>query len=510
MGDNNYSFILKDRYLVGEILGRGAFGITYSGFDNNLRIKVAIKEYFPEGYAEKTADGKVRIYDEGAEEIFDLEKKSFLEEARILAKLGDLPGVVRVFDYFEDNNTCYEIMEYLEGRTLSEYLCTEGGKLPADRALRMMEPVLRSLVRIHKEGVIHKDISPDNIMITNNGRVKLIDFGAADRKGDKGLNDLKVYKESYSPIEQIEGRGVSESADVYAFCATMYAALTGRKPTSAAKRAKGDGLKSLTECGVTIDPLREHALMQGMAVDPDMRTQNAEELYYFLYMYGNKIADNDNDPMKDGIRKDKTDELLEKVKVRSGERKYKAWTKWAIIGGAVFITLMIIISTAVRSRMKQDINPAVNTTESVSVNSSVNSAENPQSPTVITEEKKDLSELKEGFINEITGRNAGCTSSDELERAAVLCGEYISDSKYDSYDDMAAIYDEATKYAYDNTGITASWLIIPVGQSENLKDRFSQALSAEANRQNFDSMTEYGTAVIRDNLGMVFYIIFMR
>ena len=160
--------------------------------------------------------------------------------------------------------------------------------------------------------------------------------------------------------------------------------------------------------------------------------------------------------------------------------------------------------------MKQDINPAVNTTESVSVNSSVNSAENPQSPTVITEEKKDLSELKEGFINEITGRNAGCTSSDELERAAVLCGEYISDSKYDSYDDMAAIYDEATKYAYDNTGITASWLIIPVGQSENLKDRLSQALSAEANRQNFDSMTEYGTAVIRDDLGMVFYIIFMR
>ena len=171
---------LHGRYTLGRALGRGGFGITYIAWDNLLEQVVAVKEYLPGVFATRTTGQKtVSCYSENARAQFHAGLRKTLEESRSLARFSHLDSVVRVLDCVEENNTAYIIMEYLRGRTVSQLL-RETGCLSWEETREIMTPVLRTLDEIHKTNLIHRDVAPDNIFVCDDGKIKLLDFGAAD------------------------------------------------------------------------------------------------------------------------------------------------------------------------------------------------------------------------------------------------------------------------------------------------------------------------------------------
>ncbi len=287
--------ILNGRYMVGKVLGEGGFGITYIGWNLNLDIPIAIKEYFPNGFAMRNAgqtNTVSRLTGGEKEEYYVKQRKRFLDEAKILGKLEILDSIVSVKDCFAENGTAYIVMEYLDGEDFTQYLERKGGKLPAEQVFKMMEPIVKALILVHKNnGLIHRDISPQNIRITSDGRVKLMDFGAARETDDeKSLSVL--LKRGYAPEEQYRTRGKQGPwTDVYGLCATMYRAITGTKPIESLDRIVEDELKQPSQLGITIKPKQEEALMKGLAVLAKDRWQSMEELYEALYHVEEKIVD---------------------------------------------------------------------------------------------------------------------------------------------------------------------------------------------------------------------------
>ncbi len=272
---------LAGRYLVGCALGEGGFGITYLGRDEKLDMHVAVKEYYPKGYANRanTASAKVECAAEGENRaVFEKGRERFLREARSLAKFSGEAGIVDVRDFFEENNTAYIVMEYLEGETLAAYLKRKG-KLTMQESLDLLLPVMRSLQRIHTQGIIHRDISPDNIMLAG-GRVKLLDFGAARSVSGAENHSLSVMlKPGYAPEEQYRSKGEQGPwTDVYALCATIYRCITGVTPDDAAQRVFSDDLKAPSTLGASISPAQERALLKGMALYRKDRWQSVDEM----------------------------------------------------------------------------------------------------------------------------------------------------------------------------------------------------------------------------------------
>ena len=267
--------VLGGRYVVGIALGQGGFGITYIGYDNVLNTRVAIKEYYPSDIAGRTSvDGIVSAYT-GAGDEYGKGKKRFLDEARILAKFSDHPCIVGVKDCFEENSTAYMIMEFLEGISLKEYLKRKGGKLSAEESISLLTPVMDALRAVHGEGIIHRDISPDNIFVTTDGRVRLIDFGAA-RQSVGGQKSLSVMlKPGYAPEEQYRSKGNQGPwTDVYALTATLYRMITGNVPPDSLERVMEDTL----EIPMDIPQHIQSALRIGMAVRAAERFSSIEQL----------------------------------------------------------------------------------------------------------------------------------------------------------------------------------------------------------------------------------------
>lgn len=272
--------VLDRKFLVGTALGEGGFGITYIGRDLLLDMKVAIKEYYPSGYVNRSCTVSASVNCSSGEkgDFFETGKARFLREAQILARFSGSAGIVDVRDFFEENNTAYIVMEYLDGQTLKDYL-RERGTLKPGETIGLLMPVMESLRRIHNEGLIHRDISPDNIMLSG-GQVKLLDFGAARNVYALGNKSLSVMlKPGYAPEEQYRSKGNQGPwTDVYALCATMYKCITGITPDDAAQRVFKDELKAPSELGITIAPSVEAALMKGLRVLQKDRLQSIDEL----------------------------------------------------------------------------------------------------------------------------------------------------------------------------------------------------------------------------------------
>lgn len=280
--------ILAGKYLIGNAIGEGGFGITYIGMDLNLEVKVAIKEYYPQGAAVRdcrTNDSTVWSYSKSTQVFFEEGREKFINEAKTIAKFRNVPEIVGVIDFFRENQTAYIVMEYLDGQTLKQYLKVKGGKIPADELLRMMKPLIASLGKLHAQGLIHRDISPDNIMIMKDGSIKILDFGGArDFVSQNGKSMSVLVKHGYAPEEQYRSRGDQGPwTDVYALCATMYRCITGKIPPEALDRLYEDELKPISSFGVNCPKCIEQAITKGLSVRKDGRYQSMEELYDALY-----------------------------------------------------------------------------------------------------------------------------------------------------------------------------------------------------------------------------------
>ena len=272
--------ILRNQYLLGEPLGQGGFGITYIGRDLNLDIRVAVKEYFPSGYAVRNAEtsDQVTITDERLRLDVQKGKDSFLKEARTLAQFKGTPGIVDVLNFFEANDTAYIVMEYLDGETLAHRLKRE--LFGADDIFRLMEPVFDTLEKIHQQGVVHRDISPDNIMMLPDGRLKLMDFGAARLMNYSDQRSVSVVlKAGYAPLEQYSTKGEQGPwTDIYALCATIYKSITKITPPDAHDRLMGEEIRWPSELGIPIPIRQEAVLKKGMEIRQKDRIQSIGEL----------------------------------------------------------------------------------------------------------------------------------------------------------------------------------------------------------------------------------------
>ncbi|MBP5417170.1 MAG: PASTA domain-containing protein [Clostridiales bacterium] len=234
----NPGTLLHDRYIIGKVLGFGGFGATYLAWDELLERKVAIKEYLPSEFSTRVV-GKteVTVFAGEKSEQFTAGMNKFTEEANRLGLFQNEPGIIKIFDTFEENNTAYNVMEYLEGETLAARLKREK-TIPEDEAVELLMPVMLSLKAVHEEGILHRDIAPENIFITNSGEVKLIDFGASRFATTSYSRSLTVIiKQGYSPEEQYRSRGdQGKHTDVYALAATLYKMITGKTPPDAMER----------------------------------------------------------------------------------------------------------------------------------------------------------------------------------------------------------------------------------------------------------------------------------
>ena len=269
------------RYLIAGLLGAGGFGITYLAWDLCESRKVAVKEFFPKEYAVRES-GSARVGVNNRESVhpFNHWLNAFVEEAKILIRIKSLHGIVKLLDFIQENNTAYIVTDYLEGESLRNYLSARGNKVPANTALKILRPVFESLCILHDSGVIHKDISPENIIIVLNKYVKLIDFGAAALyKVNGNEKPYVVQKAGYSPVElyRADPRGFGPWTDVYQMGATLYHCVTGYIPAVASEREKEDKLPRPSALGIDLPEYVEDAVMKAMAVKSEDRYQTVSD-----------------------------------------------------------------------------------------------------------------------------------------------------------------------------------------------------------------------------------------
>ena len=281
--------IVRGKYLIGKVIGEGGFGITYIAFDLDLEVRVAIKEYFPRDYVGRDSmDGTTLIpFDAETGEVYQEEMSKFIGEAKRLAKFRGLKGIVPILDYFMENGTAYIVMEYIDGFTLKEFLKENGKPMPVSRILSLMEPVINALEQVHQVGMIHRDISPDNIMMTKEGKeIYLIDFGTARIVNQAEEYSLSVYKKrSYTPPEQQSRHGNQGPwTDVYALCATIYYCITGKMIPEAMERLMKDEVVVPSDMDIVIEKQIEEALLKGLSLQVDERFLSMEELREALYL----------------------------------------------------------------------------------------------------------------------------------------------------------------------------------------------------------------------------------
>lgn len=274
--------LLHEKYQIKKVLGQGGFGITYLAYDQTLQQNVAIKEYFPvkivrrlgntlrKGQGEYELSATAMVYPQnGQEEKYLNGMKNFLEEAQVLFGKFDVEGLAAVKDYFEENGTAYIVMEYLSGPTLQEYEKEHKGKISEKQAEILLEPVINALAYIHSIGIVHCDISPDNLIFNKEGQLKLIDFGAAKNK--KKEKEEQYCKGGYTAPEQyLEKEFVGPWSDVYSLCAVWYEMLTGIKVPPAVERLQKDRLKNMTMAS-EVSEQTNNILKKGLSLEIQKR-----------------------------------------------------------------------------------------------------------------------------------------------------------------------------------------------------------------------------------------------
>ncbi len=278
--------ILHGRYIVGTTVGFGGFGITYRAWDRTLEKKVAIKEYYPNGIVNRVpAEKAVIIYSGSRADEFQNGKVRFLAEARHMARFNTHPHIVNVHEFFEENNTAYIVMEFLEGISYKQYIEDCGGRVDCGTAVGVAVSVLGALRELHKEKIIHRDVSPDNIFLVLDApgasqyRVKLIDFGAARfSSGDEEKTLSIILKPGYAPPEQYRNKSKQGPwTDIYAVGAVLYCAITGERPEESVNRLVEDRLVPPSRFVKGLPQYLEDSILRAMALNQELRFQNVDQ-----------------------------------------------------------------------------------------------------------------------------------------------------------------------------------------------------------------------------------------
>ncbi len=266
--------ILNGRYLLGRVLGHGGFGITYIGFDITLESKVAVKEYVPEGLASRIPGiSTIKSLDQKKDVSFQDGIRKFLEEAKTIARFKTQQNIVPVKDFFMANGTAYLVMEYIEGESLQAHLRSMGGKIGWNEMMHVVWQLVGALMMIHEKGFLHRDIAPDNIYITDNKHVWLLDFGSARQNENEGNKTMTaIVKAGFAPMEQYGGSAKQGPwSDIYALAATIYYSITSVMPPNPFDRMEQDSLQAPSQMGISIPPQSEAALMKALSLRPEQR-----------------------------------------------------------------------------------------------------------------------------------------------------------------------------------------------------------------------------------------------
>ena len=278
--------ILAGKYMAGRVLGQGGFGITYIGWDIALERKVAIKEYYPSGQVSRSPGTRNLTWYSSEQSLHARQDgmQMFLKEARKMVKADSIPGVVRVLDLFQENGTAYIVMEFVEGETLKARLLRDG-PMDWETAKKIFRPVISAMEQVHAFGLIHRDLSPDNLMLLPDGSVKILDLGAAkDLSLNSGASSMQVAKSGFSPLEQYIQRGGSGTwTDVYAMAATIYYTLTGTLIPGAVERLEKDTISWDFPALNRLPAQTREALKKALAVQAKDRTQTMEALEKGLF-----------------------------------------------------------------------------------------------------------------------------------------------------------------------------------------------------------------------------------
>ena len=260
-------------YQIGAVIGRGGFGVTYIAMDLSNGRRVAVKEYFPSQTARRTGGFLESVT--GCAEAYESGRRSFVKEAQMLASLKGMSSVVQGLEYIETGGTAYLVMEYLDGTPLYR-IVEEQGRIPANELMPRLKPLMEDIGKLHARGVVHRDISPDNIMWMSDGTLKLLDFGCARSTQDNKTMTVAI-KKGFAPLEQYQTRRQGPCTDVYALAATVYYCVTGTLPPDAPTRLLSEQpLKSPNSLGAGLTAEQEKALLWGMELKMADRPENME------------------------------------------------------------------------------------------------------------------------------------------------------------------------------------------------------------------------------------------
>ena len=332
--------MLLDKYLVGRALGQGGFGITYLGWNRYLDTKVAIKEYYPAAFVDRNTAYHTSVVcrTQQLEEFYAENRMRFLREAKTLAKLQNVPQIVSIHDFFERNNTAYIVMEYLQGDDLRSYVRKRGGRLTPTETLNILRPVMAALVQVHEAGLVHRDISPDNIMLQYDSSVKLMDFGAVRSVNNPGVDEeltqatQAIVKHGFAPIEQYSAKGsIGPWTDEYALCATMYYCMTGKVPENAPERVQ-DGTEIDWDAIPGLTEHQKRILQKGTEVRPKDRYASIRELMDALFLQPKISAE------EKPVKRERPEEK-QKTAQKSGKKKIFLLIGAFVLVAAVFLAI---------------------------------------------------------------------------------------------------------------------------------------------------------------------------
>jgi serine/threonine protein kinase len=276
------NFVLGNRFIVEKVIGQGGFGITYRVFDKKRSISRCVKELFVSGSSTRSADQTVFSMPIHGFSFGEMVMR-FIQEAEMLSMFNH-PNIVDVRGVFQENGTAYMVLEYVEGYSIGS--CLKDGEIfSAQDCLFIIFEVLKALELVHENNLLHRDIKPDNILVTQEGRVVLIDFGSARQFSGMVSNHTAILSNGYAPLEQYSEISEKTTAlDIYALGATMYHMLTGFRPIAAPQRLSSE-LDMPNKLNPTIDPVLSSIVMLCLELKPEDRLQSVPELANILKDY---------------------------------------------------------------------------------------------------------------------------------------------------------------------------------------------------------------------------------